>query len=304
MLRFGQKPSSRRLPTFGGPSRGVWKLLLLLGLVIVMIRQLDRPEAGVMLGRVLGIANQPAGAVAAPPGEVERVQAPATKRQGDAALSKPPLDDAWDVVKDNALFAPREQAAWFQLFERVESTPPEELSSEATPVTYVQLASQPDSYRAAPVRVRGRVLRESRKTAPENSAGIESYHQLWLAPVGGGDWPIVVYSLALPDGFPRGDGIAADVTVEGLFFKNWTFAYDGGMGIAPVIVTSEVEWSAPVSAKPQAAAAVDTRWLAFGIGGAALAATAFVVWAIRQTRRPRIVRTDRPVDLSHLEAGP
>jgi hypothetical protein len=77
VLRFGSKPSSKPSSFAGGSSRGVWKLLLLLGLVMVMIRQLDRPEAGAMLGRVLGIDNQPADGVASPTADAATFQ-PAT----------------------------------------------------------------------------------------------------------------------------------------------------------------------------------------------------------------------------------
>lgn len=305
MLRFGSKPSSKPSSFAGGSSRGVWKLLLLLGLVMVMIRQLDRPEAGAMLGRVLGIDNQPADGVASPTADAATFQPATVEGERDDAPRTPPLDSNWNAVQDNAMFSLREQPAWFQLFERVQQVTPAELAQEAVNVVYAQMVNQPDAYRAAPVRVRGRVLRESVKRAPTNELGIESYHQLWLAPAGGGDRPFLIYSLELPADFPRGDNIAADVTVEGLFFKNYTFPYEGGMGLAPVVVTRNVGWT-PTRAKPQAAEAeqVEWRWLLVGAGGAAMAAAGFVAWVMRQTRRPRLVRDERPVDLSHLEAGP
>ena len=82
--------------------------------------------------------------------------------------------------------------------------------------------------------LRGTALREEPITARENDAGIDGYQRLWIAPDGGGRFPFVVYCLQLPEAFPRGDGLHEPVVVTGLFFKNWSYAYDGGMGLAPV----------------------------------------------------------------------
>jgi hypothetical protein len=38
-----------------------------------------------------------------------------------------------------------------------------------------------------------------------------------------------VYALTLPDEFPQGDELRADVTVTGLYFKNWSYSYDDGL---------------------------------------------------------------------------
>jgi hypothetical protein len=287
--------------------RGIWKLLVLLGLVMLMMRQLGRPEAAVLLGHMLGMTGQAERVEAEPSPPNPADNSPAIERhaaaEGQLSRSEPvTLGGEWDAVKDNAMFSEEEQPAWFSLLEQVRQTPPEELAGQTVDVAYAQLANQPDAYRTKAVRVRGRVLRESVKRAPANDLGIESYHQLWLAPVGGGDLPMAVYSLELPAGFPRGDKIAADVTVNGLFFKNWTFAYDGGMGIAPVIVTRSVDWNPPVIAKPRAAA-LETRWAIIGVAVAALAAVGFLAWVIRQTHRPRITRSAAPLDFSQLE-GP
>ena len=215
-----------------------------------------------------------------------------------------PLGDQWDVVKDNSLFLPAERPAWFALFKRVRASTPEALARRsAGEVAYAQLVNQPDAYRAKSVRVRGRVLRQSLKRAPENSLGVDSYHQLWLAPVGGGQWPIVVYALELPEGFPRGDGLRADVTVDGLFFKNWSFPYEGGMGLAPVLVSRSVQWTpAPVAAAPRGGAPIDSSRILLGVFAAAVGAMGFVAWTILQTRRRRWRRQRPNPDFVQWEA--
>lgn len=107
-------------------------------------------------------------------------------------------------------------------------------------VTYAQLLAQPDVYRGKIVTVQGRVLREESLDAPSNYVGITSYHRLVLRPSGGGVWPIIVYCLKLPDNFSHGDKFPVEVAVDGVFFKNWSYAWDEGLGLAPVILAKNI----------------------------------------------------------------
>jgi hypothetical protein len=260
-------------------------LLLMLGAVLVLMRQIQQPETVAYLGRIFSSPSTVQTPVARQPNPAE-----SRKKSADDATRrlKAPLGGPWSAVRDNALFTAAEHEAWFLLLDEVRRTPPQELAQLAVPeVTYGQLVNQPDVYRAQPLQVRGRVLRESVKRAPKNSLGISEYHQLVLAPVGGGDWPVILYCLKLPPGFPRGDGLQEDLVAAGLFFKNWSYPYDGGMGVAPVLVAKTIDWK-----PPRVQAAVDRHSVdepSLWIGGAATAAVAvlFLVWVIRQTRRPR-----------------
>jgi hypothetical protein len=201
----------------------------------------------------------------------------------------------WAAVKDNALFTAAEHEAWFLLWDEARRFSPAELAAQAnTELTYAQMVNQPDVYRARPVRVRGRVLRESVKRAPKNSLGISQYHQLVLAPAGGGDWPMMIYCLELPAGFPRGDGLKVDLAVVGLFFKNWSYPYDGGIGLAPVLIAKTIDWNPPPiqTGLNRRAHSGSTLW----IGGAVAASGAgiFLVWVVSQTRRPKPREASRP----------
>jgi hypothetical protein len=113
---------------------------------------------------------------------------------------------------------------------------------------------------------------------------------------------MVMYVLELPVGFPRGDDIRANVTVDGLFFKNWSFPYEGGMGLAPVIVARSVQWQSPPAPRSRPAEPMDGHEVVVGVGVAAAAALVFMAWVVRQTHRPRIFRNDRDADVSRLEA--
>jgi hypothetical protein len=176
-------------------------------------------------------------------------------------------------------------------------------------VTYAQLIDQPDAYRGQSVRVTGRVVRESIKPVPKNDFGVTELHQLVVAPRGGGEWPIVVYALELPASFPRGENLKEDVVVDGLFFKNWSFPYEGGMGLAPVLVTPTLDWAGADSrdatlvgkVKPAAVGGLSSFQVATGGILAGAAAAALVVWAAMQTRRSRR-SLGSPPDLSGLES--
>ena len=279
----------------------MWMLLLMLGVVILLMRQLQQPATVELLGRVFS----------PPPGKVSDVQPSEEQRNADAPLhdstAKPLVnleDDAWNVVKDNAIFSNAEREAWLRTLEAAKHSSSAELARHSVgDVTYAQLVDQPNVYRGRSVRVRGRVLEESRERPAENALGISEYHRLVLAPFGGGQWPIIVYCLELPAGFPRGRGLKEDLVVDGLFFKTWSYPYDGGMGLAPVLVTSTLQWTAP-----KVAAVLDEQpptLTGLMIGGIAAGAAAalFVAWTVFQTRRRRVIRQGLP-HLLTLEPEP
>jgi hypothetical protein len=205
------------------------------------------------------------------------------------------MDGPWAAVKDNALFTAAEHEAWFLLWDEARRLSRAELAAQAnTELTYAQLVNQPDVYRAQPVRVRGRVLRESVKPAPKNSLGISKYHQLVLAPAGGGDWPIMIYCLELPAEFPRGDGLKEDLAMVGLFFKNWSYPYDGGIGLAPVLIAETIDWKPPSIQTALNRPPLDSSTLWIGGAVAASGAGIFLIWVMSQTRRPKSHEASRP----------
>lgn len=288
-------------------------LLLMLGAVILLMRQVTQPASVQFLGQLFAPERRPVDADQTPVAiasarPLATPVAPQSAVEQEAADAEAAAEAAlWAPVKDNAIFLAAEQPAWLALLERVQGKSLDDLAkSSVGNVAYAQLVNQPQVYRGKSVRVSGRVLRASAKPTPANKLGIKEYYQLTLAPRGGGEWPIVVYALGLPAGFPRGDDLQVDLAVDGLFFKNWSFPYDGGMGVAPVVVTPTLRWSAPVAAAPptveHASRFGDWRVLL----GAVLAikiTIGFICWAIWQTRRPR--QNNRPLpELVGLESEP
>jgi hypothetical protein len=277
-------------------------LLLMLGAVLLLMRQVQQPATVEFLGQVFGSsAAEGDSSDSPPPGEsTDSLKTPTDS----GVIRKPASGGAWSAVKDNATFVPAEQEAWFLLWDEVARTPVKELNRQAAgPVTYAQLVNQPKVYRGLPVRVRGRVLRESVKPAPENSLGIGEYHQLVLAPLGGGDWPVMVYVRELPEDFPRGDGLKVDLSVVGLFFKNWSYPYEGGMGLAPVIVADTIDWKPASAPAAPAASPLSTKGIWMAGAAALMAAIGFTSLVMRRTRRPAAEVKEAP-DFARLETEP
>jgi hypothetical protein len=296
-------------------------LLLMLGAVLVLMRQMEQPETVAYLDRVFSAPSAQDSSERPPRRELpERREsdAPAEPSAGPRIVARqeprPPTLDArqtsdaeggpWAAVEDNAMFLEAEHEAWFLLWEEAKRFSSAELDQQAiADVTYAQLVNQPDAYRGQAVRVRGRILREAVKRAPENSLGISEYHQLVLAPIGGGDWPVIVYSLNLPPGFPRGDGLQEDVALTALFFKNWSSPDGEGMGLFPVLVARSFPWQPAQAAAVAKAADADMTVVWIGASAAIVAAIGFIIWVARQTRRPRVAEAPPP-DFQRLSIEP
>jgi hypothetical protein len=202
------------------------------------------------------------------------------------------------AIKDNTFFRAEENPAWFEILDSLKTAQANDLSQRSVgEISYAQFIDQPEIYRGQVVTVRGTVMREELVDAPANDASIEQYHRLVLRPAGGGVWPIIAYSLELPDKFPRGDDIRADVSVAGIFFKNWSYSWQDGLGLAPVILAKNVDWQPELKIRPaQEAVALPNI---VGVVAAAGLLAALVGWlAWRQSRRPSTRANQREIVIS------
>ncbi len=291
VLRFRPYPeeaATGRCNKNGGASRHrwrLWMLLVALGLVLATMRQLGQPKTAQRLGQIFGAAEvvtqQQENQVVL--GGVDAVEPPGVVVE--KALAGEDASVALADVQDNTYFRSSETEAWFGLFERLQRTDAQKLG-EATlgELTYTQLLNQPQVYRGKVVTIRGTLRREEVEHPAENSLGIEAYHRLMIQPRGGGHWPFVVYCLELPDNFPRGDNLQAPIAVTGYFFKNWSYAWKDGLGIAPVVLARSVDW------QPKPASPARRTLASEGLTTALVAAGVFALLAVylvfRKTRRP------------------
>ncbi len=279
----------------------LWMLVVALGLVLSTMRQMSKPETAHRLGQFFSPTQQtphaPApDAVSSRSGTQPEVTllAPRVSEVADEATNSHSQVDL-SGVKDKTYFRPEERQAWFSLFDKLQQTDETQQTGQTiTEVSYVQLLKQPDYYRGRLVTIHGNVKREEVQQPAGNQLGLDSYHRLWVKPQGGGQWPFVVYCLELPAGFPCGDQLNEPVSITGYFFKNWSYAYDQGLGLAPVVLASQPDWSPP-QLQPKAEPIASRSWIV--VAAFALVFSSFATWiALRQTRRP--IRA--PQDLHQL----
>ncbi len=163
------------------------------------------------------------------------------------------LDErGWQAVEDNTVLRVAENDAWYRSWERLESSQAEGAEGEATPVSFLQLFSQPDAYRGRPVRIEGTARLGYHVVSRTGRFGIDSYDVLWIRPADGTDAPIAAYVRAVPAGFPPlaervphqdGTPLREEVTVTGLFFKRWLYGSRGGPNLAPLVLGEVTQWT-------------------------------------------------------------
>jgi hypothetical protein len=272
----------------------LWLIFGAACVVLFCIRMLREPETAQRMDRLFVSPEQSADTpatinevLAAEPGEVD-MGPPAPSAPVD--VSPPPKDNAENTqfdlssVRDNTYFRPQENAAWFAVFDWLKQAKSELEADSLGEVSYAQFIDQPQVYRGKLVTVRGTIKREELLDAPANEIGIKRYHRLILRPAGGSVWPIVVYCLELPANFPRGSTTNAEVDVKGVFFKNWSYSWQGGLGLAPVVLAQTVDWY-PMVAIKRPRANISAQGLIAATAAAGVIAT-FVGWFVwRHTRR-------------------
>lgn len=173
-------------------------------------------------------------------------------------------------VRDDTVFRPGDEAAWFQIWMTLRSTDLDALErSEARPVSFIELFGQPKSFRGRLVRFKGTVHRLQKVEAPANDYDIAGYWQAWVEPADGPASPIVVYFLRLPAGMPQGMRVREPVEVVGYFFKRWAYEASDTVRTAPLVMALEPIWK-PLTPPPAGGTA---------IGGYALLTMAALVFA-------------------------
>lgn len=273
-------------------SMRIGMMAIALALTWAAMRHLRQPETAEKIGRIFPASNASR--------QLDR-----TRQQ---LANAPSGSQPWETVQDNAPFAAAEAPAWLELLRRAQQTSQGDLQiAPIDEVAYAQLRRQPDAYRGKAVRVRGKALRVTIERPMKNELSIEEYFRLIIAPRGGGEFPFVVYSLSLPEEFPLGEQVKADVVVDGFFFKCWSYAHADGLGIAPIVIAAQVDWlrqkvpslaMAPAG-KTRDGSAFATR-IALATGVAGLAAGLAIAWAARRTRRKTSSGQYGPLDVAAL----
>jgi len=219
-----------------------------------------------------------------------------------------------EEVRDDAPFGSAvsaEHRAWLNLFEILHTADEQTLENASTGrATYAQLMKQPREYRGQLVTVFGTVHRAHPLEVPENNAGVKTYYRLWISPDDNPSSPLVAYVLELPEGFPTGMDVRADVRLIGFSFKRWLYMAgdpetgEETMRIAPLLFGRTVHWRKPAPSRPPPSA--DPITLATIAGVALLVAVVVVVFAIRRGGGETISRQEQLPEELELgwDAGP
>lgn len=289
----------------GGQQRRLLLLVLSLGLVVFLMREAGQPDRWKWFEVLAPGPGQVSDADAVdtrlPPVEPDG-RAAATVRAAAEDADKVPLAGAdqrffpgveaglLGRVRDDTIFRKQDYESWFNLCRVLQDTPAAAIRAASTgPATFLQLYQQPAAYRGELVTIAGTVRRASYRAAPQNDQGIEGYHQVWLQASGTSSSLLVVFVLELPPGFPTGDGLEAEVTLTGFFFKRWAYAAQDTIRTAPVVLARTLEWQQPAAV----ATARQTSWWPYL--GAAIVGTVLALLAVR-FRTPRNQALDRYTD--------
>ncbi|MCA9147159.1 MAG: hypothetical protein KDB05_30490 [Planctomycetales bacterium] len=158
------------------------------------------------------------------------------------------LDElALAAIRDDMVWRPEEQTAWFRSFEKLLAMNDRELKQQSLGnVGFVQLFRQTNEYRGKLVTVQGTAELAYYVPAPKNDLGIERYYVFWLRPSDGADSPLVAYALKLPDGFPTVGNdhtdLREEMTFTGYFFKRWAYGAHDGIRTAPLLLANQPTW--------------------------------------------------------------
>lgn len=271
-------------PTTGSPDYGhrrLVRLLLALGLVALLMREVRQPERWAWFTN-LGGDSVPATSPepqAPPAPETNTPHAPelggeSTAIDGEAVRAD---ERALAAIRDNTPFQQEERDAWYGLFRELRNRDEASLREGAEPVTYVQLDQQPAAYRGQLVTLAGAVRRVVERAEPVANSNIARYYQVWLQPNDQLDSLVVIYCLELPEGFRIGQQLDEPARVVGFFFKRWAYNSQDGIRTAPLLLARTLDWKPRPAATP--AAEID-RGLLWAIIGLVLAGAGITVWTL------------------------
>jgi len=158
------------------------------------------------------------------------------------------------IRDDTVISRPAETNAWFRLFEQLQQAEPQALvEAEAPRIGFRQMFKQPEEYRGRLIRVRGEAKRAYHLQAPRNFVGIEGYYKFIVFPAGGPSSPIFVYTLEVPEGFPKITDLDVDkevtdledvhVEFTGYFFKRVAYQATDSTRVAPLVLAKMPTWT-------------------------------------------------------------
>lgn len=189
------------------------------------------------------------------------------------------------TVRDDTAFRSTERDAFYHLLKILDETDEDKLArSTIGPVSFNQLFTQPKEFRGELVTLSGSVRRVlERKLAP-NTSGVERYYDVVIEPEDRA-YPVVVYALGLPDGFPCGENLNESVRINAFFYKRWPqMSVKREIMTWPLLLSKTVHWQPALAAQP-ADDKAKLKGLTGGLALAVVASLAVMILLFLGTRR-------------------
>jgi hypothetical protein len=288
--------------------REQWRLLVLvlaLGLIVILMQEArnpanyrwmlggseDRPASGVERTNIDNRYDPPRRGPEVPGTIIARAEPTEAEVDTSGRYFPGVKPDFLEGVRDGTPFRSVDSAehrAWLNLLEILHTADEATLENASTGrATYALLMQQPGVYRGKLVTVFGTVRRAHRLEVPKNDVGCQWYYQIYLFPDDNPSSPLIAYILELPEGFPIGMEVSADVKLVGFSFKKLPYLAgdpktgEETMRIAPVLFARTLHWRKPVPSRPPPS--TDPVTLATIAGVALLVAVVVVVFVLRRS---------------------
>lgn len=208
-------------------------------------------------------------------------------------------------VRDDTVFRSAEAGSFYNLLDVLNTASQQELEKASLgDVGFMQLYTQPKEFRGDVVTISGTVRRVQTKRLGANASGIERYYQVILEPSDRA-YPVVVYCLELPDGFPTGEHLNEPVRLTGFFYKRWAHMSGKGISTWPLLLSKTIGWRPEarpaIAARPQ----FNRRTLLAALVVATLVSLLVVLFVVSRTRFRRLAgKPMKPPQLSGLKNEP
>lgn len=343
MLDFRPKGARTRNYLNRREQRRLLLMVFSAGLVMLLIQEANKPKHWAWIaggpalappkgnGRAPRMAPRQARPLAARPADAEMAEAEAARPaplparralgpdefiiEGELQIDLPVgkqyfrgvRADLLGRVRDDTVFRWAEAGSFYNLLEVLTATREDDLERASLgDVSFTQLYTQPKEFRGDLVTLSGTVRRVHVKRLAANESGVAEYYQVVLEP-SDRSYPVVIYCLELPEGFPIGEKLDEPATLTGFFYKRWAHLSGEGIATWPLLLSKTIRWRPEARPAVVARAPVNGQTLLAATLIAMIVSLFVVLFALNRTRFRLAGKPGRPPQLSalkHAELAP
>lgn len=167
-----------------------------------------------------------------------RVPAAGTAASG----ARIPADWLEDVDDTKLGIRAEEAPSYYRILAHASRLDEEHLQREARrDLLHVNLIRDPQLHRGKLLSIQGTARRILPIDVNENDYGVREAYEVWLTTPDSGIDPWRIVTTQLDPRLPVGEQVAVQVQAKGFFYKQYSYASQGGMHVAPLLLASLVE---------------------------------------------------------------